>query len=232
MAAAPALAPHRFIGSKAHQVPKIARMIIAGEVLIGATREAVMGTMAKKPAEKAKMKLCLAGEAAVGKTSLIRRFVYDQFDDKYTVTLGAKITKKTVTVDDPRGKGRIQVDMAIWDIMGEKFLRELLREAYFYGAQGILAVCDVTRAETLVDLEDWKAAIEKVVGEVPILILANKVDLKDQAVIDEKGLEIFCEGWGCPHMFTSAKTGENVEEAFHTIAKMVLEGIVAAAPSK
>ncbi|MFQ5837891.1 MAG: Rab family GTPase [Thermoplasmata archaeon] len=187
--------------------------------------------MAKKSAEKAKMKLCLAGEAAVGKTSLIRRFVYDQFEDKYTVTLGAKVTKKTVTVNNPRGKGKIEVDVAIWDIMGEKFLRELLREAYFYGAQGILAVCDVTRAETLVDLEDWKVAIEKVVGEIPILILANKVDLKDEAVIDEKGLQLFCEGWQCPYLFTSAKSGKNVDKAFSEMAKMVLEGLLVEAKS-
>ncbi len=176
--------------------------------------------------EKAKMKLCLAGEAAVGKTSLIRRFIYDEFDEKYTVTLGAKVMKNTTTVDKPGGKGKIEVDMAIWDIMGEKFLRELLREAYFYGAQGILAVCDVTRAETLVDLEEWKAAIEKVAGEVPILILANKIDLKDEVVIDEKGLQAFCEEWKCPYLFTSAKTGDNVEQAFHDIAKAVLANVM------
>ncbi len=177
---------------------------------------------------KAKMKICLAGEAAVGKTSLIRRFVYDEFDERYTVTLGAKVTKKTVTVDDPAGDGKLEVDVSLWDIMGEKFLRELLREAYFYGAQGILAVCDVTRAETLVDLEDWKVAVERVTGEIPILILANKVDLKDEAVIDEKGLRVFCEGWKSPYLFTSAKTGENVEKAFHDLAEIVLESLLTA----
>ncbi len=180
--------------------------------------------MAEK-ADKAKLKICLAGEAAVGKTSLIRRFVYDQFDEKYTVTLGAKVTKRTVTVDDPKGKGHLEVDIAIWDIMGEKFLRELLREAYFYGAQGILAVCDVTRAETLVDLEDWKTAIEKVAGKVPVLVLANKADLKDEMVIDEKGLKLFCEEWHCPYLLTSAKTGDNVEKAFQDMAETVLESL-------
>lgn len=164
----------------------------------------------------------------MGKTSLIRRFVYDEFDERYTVTLGAKVTKKTVTVDDPAGDGKLEVDVSLWDIMGEKFLRELLREAYFYGAQGILAVCDVTRAETLVDLEDWKVAVERVTGEIPILILANKVDLKDEAVIDEKGLRVFCEGWKSPYLFTSAKTGENVEKAFHDLAEIVLESLLTA----
>lgn len=176
-----------------------------------------------------KMKVCLAGEAAVGKTSLIRRFVYDQFSDKYVVTLGAKVTKKTLEVEDPQGRGEAHVDVAIWDIMGEKFLRELLREAYFYGAQGILAVCDATRAETLVDLGDWKTAIEKVAGKVPIIVLANKIDLKDEAVIDEDGLRAFCEGWGSPFLFTSAKTGVNVEEAFTLLTAKVLEGLLAEA---
>lgn len=176
-----------------------------------------------------KMKVCLAGEAAVGKTSLIRRFVYDQFKDKYVVTLGAKVTKRTVVVDDPQGRGEAQVDIALWDIMGEKFLRELLREAYFYGAQGILAVCDVTRPDTLVELGDWKAAIEKVAGTVPIIVLANKADLEDEAVIDEEGLKAFCEDWGSPYLFTSAKTGANVEEAFHRMAERVLESLLAKA---
>ncbi len=188
--------------------------------------------MAKESVEKAKIKICLAGEAAVGKTSLIRRFVHDQFDDKYTVTLGAKVTKKVVIVKNPGGKGKLEVDVALWDIMGEKFLRELLREAYFYGAQGILAVCDVTRAETLVDLEDWKTSIEKVAGTIPILVLANKSDLKDEAVIDEKGLQLFCEGWECPYLFTSAKMGDNVEKAFHEMATTVLKGLVEGAKSQ
>ncbi|MCJ2519967.1 MAG: GTP-binding protein [Candidatus Thermoplasmatota archaeon] len=179
--------------------------------------------------EKAKMKLCLAGEAAVGKTSLVRRFIYDQFDDKYTVTLGAKVVKKTVTVDHPEGEGKIEVDLAIWDIMGEKFLRELLREAYFYGAQGILAVCDVTRSDTMADLKEWRSSIERVAGEVPIIILANKVDLKDETMIDEETLRLFCEGWQCPYVLTSAKTGENVENAFRDMAGTVLKSLLVGA---
>lgn len=180
-------------------------------------------------ANRWKMKISLAGEAAVGKTSLIRRFVYDQFEDKYVVTLGAKVTKKSLVVEDPGGRGEAHVDLSIWDIMGEKFLRELLREAYFYGAQGILAVCDVTRAETLADLGDWKTAIEKVAGEVPIVVLANKSDLEGEAVVDEGDLRAFCEAWSAPYLFTSAKTGANVEDAFHLLTGQVLEAMLAKA---
>src|SRR5439155_2825577 len=122
--------------------------------------------------QKMKVKVCLVGEGAVGKTCLIRRFIQDQFDDRYISTLGAKVSKKEIKVDGPNGG--MDVDMTIWDIMGEKGFRELLKEAYFHGAQGVLAVCDVTRKETLDDLEDWVAAVVKVTGNVPIEFLANK----------------------------------------------------------
>src|SRR6058998_257115 len=99
-----------------------------------------------------KIKVCLVGEAAVGKTSLIRRFVLDDFDDKYIQTLGTKVSKKELSLPGPAGDGKLKVDMTIWDIMGQKGFRELLKEAYFYGAKGIFAVCDVTRRVTLDDL--------------------------------------------------------------------------------
>src|SRR2546429_9381884 len=106
--------------------------------------------------QKMKVKVCLVGEGAVGKTCLIRRFIQDQFDDRYISTLGAKVSKKEIKVDGPNGG--MDVDRTIWDIMGEKGFRELLKEAYFHGAQGVLAFCDVTPKETLDDLGDWGAA--------------------------------------------------------------------------
>ena len=121
--------------------------------------------------QRMKVKICLVGEGAVGKTCLIRRFIQDQFDDRYISTLGAKVSKKELKVDGANGGA--DVDMTIWDIMGEKGFRELLKEAYFHGAQGVLAVCDVTRKQTLDDLDDWVAAVLKVTGNVPITYLAN-----------------------------------------------------------
>ena len=124
--------------------------------------------------QKMKVKICLVGEGAVGKTCLIRRFIQDQFDDRYISTLGAKVSKKEIKLDGPNGGS--DIDMTIWDIMGEKGFRELLKEAYFHGAQGVLAVCDVTRKQTLEDLGEWVAAVVKVTGNVPIEFLANKAD--------------------------------------------------------
>src|SRR3989449_3200053 len=82
-----------------------------------------------------KTKVCLVGEAAVGKTSLVRRYVLDQFEDKYITTLGAKVSKKEMEFDVPDRDLHVQMDITIWDIMGEKGFRELLKDAYFYGAR-------------------------------------------------------------------------------------------------
>ncbi|TLZ45277.1 MAG: GTP-binding protein [Methanobacteriota archaeon] len=167
---------------------------------------------------KMKVKICLVGEGAVGKTCLIRRFIQDQFDDRYISTLGAKVSKKEIKVDGPNAA---DIDMTIWDIMGEKGFRELLKEAYFHGAQGVLAVCDVTRKETLKDLDDWVAAVVKVTGHVPIEFLANKADLKDEMEVSDSDVRRAADAYKAPFLFTSAKTGANVEEAFSKLAQMI-----------
>ncbi len=169
--------------------------------------------------QRMKVKICLVGEGAVGKTCLIRRFIQDQFDDRYISTLGAKVSKKEIQVDGPNGG--TDIDMTIWDIMGEKGFRELLKEAYFHGAQGVLAVCDVTRKETLADLDEWVAAVVKVTGNIPIEFLANKADLREQMAVKEADVKRAAESHRAPWMFTSAKTGENVEQAFAKLAHMI-----------
>src|SRR6266513_5357349 len=95
----------------------------------------MMATPAVTGLKHVKAKVCLVGDVAVGKTSLIRRFVQDEFDDRYIATVGTKVTKKTV---DVTWKGApAMLDMMVWDIMGEKGFRALLRDAYFEGGPGI-----------------------------------------------------------------------------------------------
>src|SRR5919204_347176 len=176
-------------------------------------------TVAVTGPKHVKAKVCLVGDVAVGKTSLIKRFVLDDFDDRYIATVGTKVTKKTV---DVTWKGvPATLDLMVWDIMGEKGFRELLKEAYFHGAQGVLAVCDVTRKDTLKDLDDWVAAVVKVTGNVPIEFLANKSDLKDQMEVSDSDVSRAAAAYKAPYLFTSAKTGANVEEAFSTLAQMI-----------
>ncbi len=116
-----------------------------------------------------KAKVCLVGEAAVGKTSLIRRYVLDQYDDRYETTLGAKVTKKELRIPIKEKHLEVQLDMTIWDVMGDETFRELLRKAYFAGSRGVLAVADLTRRSTLDGVSGWIDAVGKVVMRVPVL---------------------------------------------------------------
>ena len=169
-----------------------------------------------------KAKICLVGEHAVGKTSLIRRFVLDEFDDRYIVTLGAKVSKKELTFPLKDGTP-VHIDMTIWDIMGSKGFRELLREAYFHGAQGILAICDTTRYEILEDLDSWVESVFRTVGEIPVVFAINKADLKDQAAFGEEQIKMATEGFDAPWFHASAKTGENVEALFRALAGTIAQ---------
>jgi len=166
-----------------------------------------------------KAKVCLVGDIGVGKTSLIKRFVLDTFDDRYIATIGTKVTKKTVPCSW-RGEGAV-MDLVIWDIMGEKGFRHLLKESYFEGAHGILAVCDLTRRDTLADLYGWIDLIRANAGSVPFVFLGNKADLKTKVVVQEPELVAISEAHRAPYFLLSAKTGLNVEHAFQGLADQV-----------
>jgi small GTP-binding protein len=166
-----------------------------------------------------KAKVCLVGDVAVGKTSLIKRFVLESFEDRYVATVGTKVTKKTLTVD---WKGApATLDLMVWDIMGEKGFRSLLRDAYFEGAHGVLAVCDLTRKDTLYDLNNWVQMVRKQVGDVPIVFLGNKADLGERIVVSPEELARMGAILNAKYFLTSAKTGQNVNEAFQVLADAI-----------
>lgn len=169
-----------------------------------------------------KLKICLVGDVGVGKTSLIRRFVLDVFDDKYIATIGTKVTKKEMDFKDPRTGENFRIMLLVWDIMGQPSFREVLREAYFYGAEGALAVCDVTSKESQGELRYWIKAMTSTTGEIPIVFLGNKCDLKDDMRVTLEDLEAFASKQNAPAMLTSAKTGYNVENAFSVLVERIM----------
>ncbi len=189
------------------------------------------GDIGKNPARKGavgmavkwKVKVCIVGGSAVGKTSLIRRFVLDQFDDRYIITLGAKVVSREFDFSPPGDWEGLRVSMQIWDIMGARGFKDLLQDAYFYNAQGVLAVCDLTRPETLEDLKTWVSSVGDVAGPVPCIVLANKVDLKEKLAIPDDKIQRLCESMSVPYLKTSAKTGENVEIAFKWLVGTIYE---------
>jgi len=172
--------------------------------------------------ERIKVKVCLVGDSGVGKSSLIRRYVLDMFDDAYVQTLGAKVTKKTILLPVFNPGAPIEVVMTIWDVMGNAGFRELLKESYFFGCQGILAVCDATQRVTLEDLDGWIDRAWDVAGDIPVHILVNKVDLEGPSVEQDR-VRAFSEAYASPFLFTSAKRGDNVAKAFDEIARRIVD---------
>ncbi len=168
------------------------------------------------------MKICLIGTGEVGKTSLIKRFILDIFDDKYLKTLGTKVSKKELTLEYPEKDYKVNLTLLIWDIMGQATFRSLLQDSYFFGAAGALAVCDLTRSSTLDSLEEWVQSLYNVVGEKPIIILANKCDLTDEREFDEDMLNKAAAKYNTSFYYTSARTGENVEKAFYEMGKLIV----------
>lgn len=170
---------------------------------------------------RVKVKVVLVGNAVVGKTSLVRRFVLDQFDDRYVGTVGAKVVKKEIPFSLSDGT-QLQVDMSIWDIMGSRSIVSLCRGPYFVGAQGILAVCDLTDESSLKSLEGCIHGAFHVAGKVPVHVLANKLDLDDEKAMTRSDVARFSKGFGAQSLLTSAKSGSNVERAFVDLARRIV----------
>lgn len=163
-------------------------------------------------------KICLLGDAAVGKTSLIKRYVYSMFDDKYITTIGTKVTKKSLPFDKTAdgSKLEIRLTLLIWDILGQKQYSRL-HPVYYQGAEGALVVCDGSRPETLSSLDEWAKTFQEVVGPVPLIFLVNKADLVDQKAFDASHVNGLCQQYRGKWLFTSAKDGLNVDKAFHEL---------------
>ena len=171
-----------------------------------------------------KLKICLVGEGSVGKSSLIKRYVFDEFDEAYISTIGTKISKKEIKIKHPVKNEECKVTMLVWDIMGQKGFRQLLQEAYFYGAQGLIAVCDVTNKQSLKDLDGWIESAFSVTGGIPLVFLANKIDLNDKAEFSQEEFKAFISKYEKSIAYpSSAKTGENVEKAFKSLGIEVLK---------
>ena len=172
------------------------------------------------------MKICLAGDAAVGKTSLVRRFVSNTFEEHYTMTLGAKVSSRRYPIEDPRKPGSaIEVGATIWDIMGHIGFREIMKDTFFHGAHAVLLVCDGTRPETMWNLAEWWKSVLAISGRIPAILLVNKSDLMTERRLPPADVENFCTTNGWSYFTTSAKTGDNVETAFARIAQMHLKNL-------
>lgn len=159
-----------------------------------------------------KKKVILTGNFGVGKTSLFNRFLYSQFNEKYLTTIGVKVDKKTVKVDDE------EVTLLLWDLAGE-VSQDKVPTSYFLGASAVIYVFDLSRPATYKNLSFDLKYLNKVLPGALIKIVGNKKDLISADQLAQVQKELFQPA----DIYTSAKTGENVEDLFVGLAQFFKE---------
>jgi len=165
-------------------------------------------------------KVVLLGDSGVGKTSLVRRFVIDEFSDKYVATIGAKVTKKNIDYKLP--SRTIYLTMMIWDILGQREFRQM-RSAGIKNSSGVILVADLTNQESILGLvEFWYPQVQKTEGDVPAIVIGNKSDLLPPDAPAMNQLESMADEISSPYFFCSAKTGVNIENAFRSLGEIVM----------
>jgi small GTP-binding protein len=159
-------------------------------------------------------KICMLGSFAVGKTSLVRRFVESIYSDVYQTTVGVKVDRKNVQVNGT------DLTLVLWDIYGEDDYQKM-HWTYLRGASGYLLVADGTRKATIDKAFSLEQRVREEVGVIPFVFVINKCDLSQDWEVDSALQEQLTEkNWNL--LRSSAKTGEGVEEAFALLARKML----------
>lgn len=161
-------------------------------------------------------KICLLGNFAVGKTSLVRRFVYNLFEEKYISTIGVTISRKQVLIK------QAMINMVIWDLAGNDEFNGK-HTSYLQGAAGAILVCDLTRPDTFEIIDFYREKMNSISPGAKLSIIGNKLDAVTSLENLEPNLALLAKASNAPYFLTSAKAGTNVEEVFRTLANQLIE---------
>jgi len=168
-------------------------------------------------------KLILGGDGSVGKTSMVHRFVQDEFETDYKSTIGTSIMKKECKFKGLESKVRF----VIWDLAGQSQFKRV-RHSYAANAEAGILVFDVTRQETFDNIKQWHKETIEVAPEISLILVGNKIDLTDSRVVSTADGEQVAKELGLIYIETSAKTGENIEEGFRMLALQIIKKFVVA----
>jgi small GTP-binding protein len=160
-------------------------------------------------------KIVVVGEGAVGKTSLVKRFVDRIFTRDMKSTIGLDFSSKVLKVDG------VEKILQIWDLGGQPHFKSIA-DMFFKGASGIVAVFDVSRRESLLNLVEWINHVHSVIGRKPMVIVGNKVDLRragsrGMVYVSKEDGTSFADRYESPYVETSAKESISVDEAFKSL---------------
>ena len=171
------------------------------------------------------LKVIILGESGVGKTSLMNRYVRNEFSMRYKATIGADFMTKETTIEDK------PITLQIWDTAGQERFQSL-GTAFYRGADCCMLVYDVTNEHSFERLDTWKRefltqADLRNPETFPFLLVGNKTDgLGDvPSTISQSQIEEWCSS-SIPYIETSAKDGTNVEDAFQSLALRGLKRIL------
>jgi len=167
----------------------------------------------KSKGDEYAFKLILGGDGAVGKTSMVHRFVEDTFQSDYKGTIGVSIMKKECNFEGLE----TNVRFVIWDLAGQTQFKRV-RKSYLANAEAGILVYDVTRRETYENITNWYEEIKKVSSKISLILVGNKIDLEDQREVGRDEGQQLSEGLSISYIETSAKTGENIDDAFRMLA--------------
>ncbi|MFX1449448.1 MAG: Rab family GTPase [Promethearchaeota archaeon] len=161
-------------------------------------------------------KIVMLGDEAVGKTSIIVQHVEKRFEESYKMTIGTDISAKLMEIDGQN------IYLLIWDIGGQKKYK-ILRDSYLRGAFGAIIVFDVTNKTTYNHVMDWYDEAKLYCGEIPTILVGNKIDLEGTRVMSkDDGLKLAKE-IKAEFYETSAKTGENINKVFAKLVDKIIE---------
>lgn len=161
-------------------------------------------------------KILLVGPPGVGKRNLTQRYCYNVFDPQDKLTIGVDFHVKTVEIQGKR------IKLQIWDVAGEERFRFLL-PTYTLGANAAMIIFDITKFKTIDQMYNWIQTIREKAGDIPIMLIGNKLDLEDSRELKrEKGIEIAKEFNLSSYSEISTKTGQNVEKIFEALTESVI----------
>jgi len=165
-------------------------------------------------------KICMLGSFGVGKTSLVRRFVYNLFEEKYQSTIGVHICHKTIIIQDKHVDHHL--NLILWDLAHIEKFNEMIKN-YFRGANGAIVVCDVTRPQHYQESINFINPFLEMNPTARLMFVGNKIDLTPKDQIEMEQLLQVSKLFHAPLLMTSTRTGDNVEQLFHDLGTRLLE---------
>ena len=160
------------------------------------------------------VKVVVAGDGRVGKTSLIRRHSAGMFQESRVMTIGVDFQRAVVKLDDRA------VKLSIWDIAGQDRFGSF-RDSFYRGAQAVALVYDVTDLISMNNVPRWQAEIQRIVPKARFMLVGNKIDL--HRVVPHEQVAAWARLKGLPYVETSAVTGAGVDEFFGTLAWLAFQ---------